>query len=523
MDSLQIAYPEWTGAPRKRGLDPLGMQFSSEQLYQKLLPGISNVTNRIRYYGFYSWLALHYARKVGDMDPARWKRTIRRAEALYALVSHAGADKAGIAGTQWAQNFYDQTSGDRLEFSLGADPDSTYPYLQQPMGVFGAAYSSQLREVGIFERVSDHDIPVASVELGEVLAAAYEEAIGSASAPFLRAIESGWVSRARLPEFAAMLPSAIALDSAERIFYERLLFARFDSAEPADIGRRRTLALLLSIAGQLNEAPDPNGVRWGLYAEQSFEGQPLGWPNAELERHASRWRAYQANDLSHLCFETLLKFQLDHLENHPRGVPLEQLVDECVQLIAQSARQEISSWGAFVDGIELEENAAGESEHSEASLSDRVLETRDAGFLCTPSLAWDALRLLAILQRKFEASREVVQMEFAHLNPMSARSLWSEMAFLIDKRKTSFVESVRLILNERVMRRHVWVAAQKLRTQNDYTFLFDADDGKVRLRDKDGPVQTVPRLAQALAFLRDIHLLDADGLTPLGQAALESA
>lgn len=57
MATEQLIYPQWTEYRKKSGLDPLGMQNSSINLYQRLLPGISNVTLRIRYYGFYSWAA----------------------------------------------------------------------------------------------------------------------------------------------------------------------------------------------------------------------------------------------------------------------------------------------------------------------------------------------------------------------------------------------------------------------------------------------------------------------------------
>jgi hypothetical protein len=51
MEADHIAYPEWTDYRDKGGLDPLGMQNSSINLYQRLLPGISNVTLRMRYHG----------------------------------------------------------------------------------------------------------------------------------------------------------------------------------------------------------------------------------------------------------------------------------------------------------------------------------------------------------------------------------------------------------------------------------------------------------------------------------------
>ena len=68
MTSGQIAYPEWTDYRDKSGLDPLSMQNISINLYQRLLPGISNVTLRMRYYGLYAWLAAVYARRSRNTD-----------------------------------------------------------------------------------------------------------------------------------------------------------------------------------------------------------------------------------------------------------------------------------------------------------------------------------------------------------------------------------------------------------------------------------------------------------------------
>jgi len=51
------------------GLDPLGLQVTSEATYSTLLPGISNLTNRLRYYGFYCWLINFYFQKEKKGQP----------------------------------------------------------------------------------------------------------------------------------------------------------------------------------------------------------------------------------------------------------------------------------------------------------------------------------------------------------------------------------------------------------------------------------------------------------------------
>ena len=45
---MTTGIPEWTERAEKRGLDPLGMQTTSIALYQQLMPGIGNVTLRMR-------------------------------------------------------------------------------------------------------------------------------------------------------------------------------------------------------------------------------------------------------------------------------------------------------------------------------------------------------------------------------------------------------------------------------------------------------------------------------------------
>jgi hypothetical protein len=138
-----IAYPEWTEYRKKNGLDPLGMQTGSVDTYQRLLPGISNVTLRIRYYGLYAWLVRTYAKKIGDTNPKSWQRSVRRAEALYALVAQHKGQEHGVAGVDWASRTLEQ-AGTIIDFSNAAEPGSPDYYLKQAWGAYGAAYAPAL-------------------------------------------------------------------------------------------------------------------------------------------------------------------------------------------------------------------------------------------------------------------------------------------------------------------------------------------------------------------------------------------
>lgn len=86
------------------GLDPLGLQATSIRIYQSLVPNITNITNRLRYYSFFPWLVGLYEKLHHSDDPARFARFMRRGEALYALATlvddQQGSD--GLGGSNWA-------------------------------------------------------------------------------------------------------------------------------------------------------------------------------------------------------------------------------------------------------------------------------------------------------------------------------------------------------------------------------------------------------------------------------------
>jgi hypothetical protein len=62
----EINYPVWTEYRKKNRLDPLGMQNSGVNLYQTLLPSVSNVTLSMRRYGLYASQCRTYAKRVGN-------------------------------------------------------------------------------------------------------------------------------------------------------------------------------------------------------------------------------------------------------------------------------------------------------------------------------------------------------------------------------------------------------------------------------------------------------------------------
>lgn len=522
-ETITVNYPEWTEYRKKNGLDPLGMQNSSVSLYQKFLPGLSNVTLRIRYYGFFAWLSRNYTKNLGSTNPEDWKRYVRRAEALYALIAYRRSGETGVAGIEWAQRKLDELNGDTVAFGPDAEPGSETYYLKQKWGIYGLAYRSQLFEIGILTSGSGHEIPLPSAELGDGLADAFESAVGELAGVFIKALDRGTVTTDELDRLAVFAPSEIAAQSDERSAYQNILLQASDDSAGTDLSRRMSIVLILKIAALLGREPNAEEIRWVLYSGFDQEGNPLVLDTAELEAHRQRWWVYHANDLCHIAFETLLKFVLDHLARFPAGRPLAALIPDCVENILSEAQTLPPSWSGFLDDLKPAQNAyAADDPLSEFSSSVSIMKSaggRRDERECSPEIAWTALRMLAVLHKRVRNENRDIARELRIFDPDAFRSLLSELRFLDQHFENDFRETVGRLLEERIIRRHLWIALRKFRYQGDYTFLIETDEGKLRLREKDGPVYTNPRLGPAITFLKDIDLIGSDGLTERGKEA----
>jgi hypothetical protein len=268
--------------------------------------------------------------------------------------------------------------------------------------------------------------------------------------------------------------------------------------------------------------PEVGDVRWLLYAASSNDGRRLSLSNERLQQQRVRWRVYHANDLLHFSYETLLKFVLDTLADYPTGITLQSLIRECVGAISEAADFWPTNWEAFCKDTKPAGNAATMKENGELHLSALGAKIAKPSARCTPECALAALRLLAIVEQRTSADLEAIGQELGGLDPNFFHSLVTETTFLGSLKNVDLSSAVAKIIEGRIVNRHLWVAHRKFRYQGDYTFLIEADEGRVRLRETSGPVFTNPRLGPALTFLQDIHLMGRKGLTALGKKLVEA-
>lgn len=495
---------DWTEKVAKRGLDPLGIQNSGVQLYQQLLPGVSNVTLRIRYYGLYCWASEAYAQTIASTSLDAWRDWIRRLEALHALVAVQAGGETGVAGVEWAVRQL-ASSPAIVDFADGASMrDEADRYLSGSFGVFGQAYLSQMVELGLFTYATHHVVPTRSVR-GLAAAKAFSASIGPATeAQLLACIRSAQVTREQLIALRPILPSRIG-DGDERDLYEDLLFARVNPSGDADRSRRDTLLLILQSARAAARRPSSREIRRRLFCEPAAP---------ELEPQRLRWEAYQAQDMWQVAAAALLRWAIAIIEEAEEGRSLPALQAEVAARIAESwPTRTTFDWEALCAEVDSADDAIDDRSRR---LTTTSLSAEDRGRL--------GVEQMAALDRRVR-DRPDLSSEIVRSFPLGGggRSILSELRWLEERRRRPVLLVVPDLVVQRIVRRHTWVATQKLRRQRDYTFLLEARDGRLAYRAQYDPVATTPRLDPAIQFLADIGLLDAGGCTARGRQVADAS
>ncbi len=421
--------PEWTEKTQKRGLDPLGLQNAGIVLYQDLVPGISNVTLRVRYFGLYCWASETFARAVRETNPAKWRSWIRRLEALHALVAQLAGGEPGIAGIEWAQRRL-ALGDDPIDFAEGASvraEASLFPdadrYLANDMGVFGQAYLTQMVEVGLFGNGENHGIPLRS-ERGRALAEAFAASIGDGLGELMIfCIKTAKATRADLGALAPILPSRIGAGE-ERDLYEAILFAAHGEATPADLSRRDTLRLILLIAREMKKKPSSIDVRRRLFRAGNEVPK-------QLEPQRLRWEAYHTQDMWQVACAALLRWAISIIDEFEEGRSIPEIYAEvAADLRGQMANRAEESWARLAAEVDISDDA----------FDDRLRRTTGTS-QAPEDAAFAAVEQLAAIETRVRLGLELRgEIERSFRLTGGGRSIRSELQWLESRRERPVAE-----------------------------------------------------------------------------------
>jgi hypothetical protein len=515
------------------GLDHLGIQIVSTNIYSRLVPGISNLTDRARYFSFYSWVLDSFARHASDKSADGWRTWIRRHEFALSAACVAAEQETidddaagGLVGAIAARKL---TKGKRVDIDgatrLEGGKAGKGTYFKNREGGYSQYYKGPMTALGLLRIDEGRKAPdrLLTAYAGAPLA---REVEGIQAFRALRGIaESGSdVSVDELAKLGRVVhPASMDPDGREATLLRGMLLGDDDDLCAGQLPiekeqRRRSLALVLNYVAQGDQDDWLSpvwGFRWSVLDQQLGDGRAWKIPSA-LRESAVAWAAYAQSELLSFALESLLLAILRVLDGQPlspralaariagwaceatradapRGVrrALPAKVVHAVSAHAPPARDEC--WE--VDGTFAlqEELADAEEPHQHAARAARVL-----------------LRVAADRTRygtRHPFATVPQGAEIASAREIHLQAWWDRIDAASDQDTRSFFEELVL---EWVIYRHLRVATRKLATQGDYTYRLRPEEGVLVACGDFQPGFTNPRLRQALRIMADIGLATSD-------------
>ncbi len=515
--------PDWLLRDKHviEGLDQLRIQVVSVQIYRTLLPGLTNVTDRARYFTFFPWVLHRFAQR-GETSSSRatWHRWNREFEYGYALacaIAEADAAEAGTAviGVDAARSAVRSEEDEVFDIRGPARVDEngsapkTGSYFANSQGGFGQYYKVPLSELGIMLQNSETRYPDRALtnDTGAVLAKDLDSS--AAFQGLAKMITKGSATRRELRKIAsAVAPNSIPAGGREETILRDVMLGRTPEARrnqnpDAIAARRDSLLLMIDFMSEKRQEKNQDvAFRWACFEGVRSDGST--WtPRAKLDAVRRRWALYQTNELLNFALETLFWAALEELDQsaHPPADLASLILERAIKAAAKDRR-------ALKTGT-VADFALGETAPARQTVAE-VVEAIDAGSVGTAASA--AISLL----------RVVMKMQFSESGlPPGIASIFgnSEINVLAFQRRAAerlpepAGDFFRDLLFEWVLARHLRVAVAKLASQGVSTFKFRPEEGAlVRLVDKNvRPTFTSPRLRPAFRILTDIGFLDRTG------------
>lgn len=490
------------------GRDPLGFQAVSVRLYTSLVPGLTNVTNRLRYYSFYCWVVWQFEQIHHTTKEDKWIEFIRRCEAAIALVCQIGdaANAFGMAGSEWWRYAAADTSVKTFDLIKPTNrPGEDGQYLKAKYGNFGQFYTASMLEVGLIDSASARVYGVTS-GAGKALAVAVQEEHSEACALLLQAVKSGRISRSDCETISAALhPSYLDPSSQEGRLLKVFLqggHADDPTAEARRISLRNVLAVVSDSKGEFD-------LRRELYVQSGRLSVP-----SQGGDNLTRWRAYFLNEFCHIALEVWLNAIVGLSNQMVEPTSVEALA---ATLAALAVNDETASTQTLAARLALkrtgQEHDLGAELLAVASVNNRPEASAIAGSTKLILSLWIRWRDNALIRE--ELLQETVE----------GRSVEGVFQFLDLNSAANARLTIAKLIKKFVVSNHLMIAGQKLATGGRFTYRFTLDDGCLVDGEFGQYTYTQPRIANLLTFARDAHLINGEpgGLTAAGAEFLNAA
>lgn len=542
----------WVKPPQSiKGVDHLGVRAPCESLYAQLVPGITNVTDRARYFSFYPWFIWAVEQHTGRLKGLPFFQILRRADCLLTLIAArhqtVGEDSRALHGAMiGAITLFPALGrlddGDPLRLSTYAATDSEDGrYFKNKLGGLGQYYLGTLREADVLAGNLRTGVRYRDGR-GLKLARAFDRGVDRGR--FFAALESDKVTTATLDELSPFCPCRLHANGPEHSALADLFFNREgDFHDPEGAPRRLTLALLLDLTGRLEGTDDELTVdgagvdvfRACAYAGALPDGGSWSFDLEQLERQRRGWQYYHRYELFSVAAQGIFWAGLDELRE--QGIrPAHS--EEYRRWFVETFAGELERGGeeSFGDAVRrtaselLPPELWGEPEH-EVQLGWKIhnlTRAEDAPRQRREVLRTSVKILLALAARDQGLdANEPVGLPPHYLTQYPVNLLNFERHARDGWRSMPLRELLGWLATQWGVGAHLRVALRKLRYETRDTFKIKPTDQGLVVTEAPIPSFTSPRLRQSLQILYDLRAVDMNPetggmlLTDFGSRMLE--
>lgn len=521
--------PDWisSGAVITGGLDLLGLRRPVQAIGLSLLDGVTTVTPSVRYLSFRAWLIHRYGQSARADSLQAFNDFAARVES--ALVFGNLIEDPSIGGLIGSEPALERLArGDSyVEISsLVSSPASTI-------------YTGPSDRLGI-SKSRDNAVPALVIERGLPLAKVVDQRLASVSVVD-RILRQDDLESASIEELRE-LGSMVRIDRVPDDERDLLLAAIMPTKPRAtERNRIRTYAALLTLAGQRKAPPSENSFFDLVCSAEGF-GDP------RIDPVADGWATYCVRDAIAVTQEGVLAAVMGEILGQPdgglAGVNSDAVIESLMERVEEhdSALRDLNliSTGESVSGLTFRvlENrlqarfsVAGGKKAGVARWPDKLIEPllyrralkAGAGALSLAVVAW----IMAGL-RVGDAVREGNQ-ALHSLSHQGWRRLGLREVVLPElerfRREDRPLRDVAAEMAMRTVQQHLQITWARLQVdlRRDVA-LLTAEGNKWFARGKGFTAgRTASRIQQALGWLHQLRLIDANGITTDGNVVLQRA
>lgn len=508
-----------------RGRDPLGVQAINIHLYSVLVPGITNVTDRLRYYSFFPWVLKLYHDENIKLDFVPF---LRMAEFLFCVITNFHhrnqANWSGhMVGTMvMGQVLDDLNETKRISLSKYSGLDENdHRYFKNKLGGFGQYYLGVLVGLQILKRKGkfEFDLYRRGIELANVFSA------GNSKDQFISCILHDRVTMRELELLQEDLCACnLKRNSSEyRLLAEYLKEPDDPSVREATYRRRDTLALMFLLLEQIGKTADYWELLNFLFYGVSENNKKAKVPPALVET-ASLWKYYVQHEffsmallaifvsVQHLLDDKgLVDFEIgtnlwkQYLLNCDSG-NLPGSLKKCLGRLKQNPN--LADFLVYLDSSYVSDKVWDNNSLSEVSISNFLSGRRyppDALFVGGVVLLSLVLRIIK------DGQGEIQNLNIRRLyNQYPVNLVRLKKDYSERWQKMQIGEVINELITEYILKRHMEVAIRKLYTEGLATFRFLREDNIYRHSEieLDYVGRTSPRLTESLQMMSDLKIVD---------------